>query len=201
MESIARNDPQRRLLIVDIASTGHHPSYIRWILDAGLAQSAEVILAGRTELLEHPEVLASQSTFTSFPIAIPPKLDELLANWSGIGLMRGSWMVGRLYREVCKEVARTGRVDFVIVPFLDDCILGLSLPREAFGGIPWMAITMRTMFHYADMGVVAPPQRFAGLRRWLLYRALRQNSIRCLLTIDPTLAAFAQKRSEISCAR
>ncbi len=45
-------------------------------------RSAEVILAGRTELLEHPEVLASQSTFTRFPIAIPPKLDELLANWS-----------------------------------------------------------------------------------------------------------------------
>jgi len=106
-------------------------------------------------------------------------------------------MIGRLYREVCRAVARTGRVDFVIVPFLDDCILGLSLPREAFGGIPWMAITMRTMFHYGEMGVVAPPQRFAGLRRWLLYRALRQNSMRCLLTIDPTLAAFAQKRSEI----
>ncbi len=197
MESIARNDPQRRLLIVDIASTGHHPSYIRWILDAGLAQSAEVILAGRTQLLEHPEVLASQSAFTRFPIAVPPRLDGLLANWSGLGLIRGSWMIGRLYREVCRAVARTGRVDFVIVPFLDDCILGLSLPREAFGGIPWMAITMRTMFHYGEMGVVAPPQRFAGLRRWLLYRALRQNSMRCLLTIDPTLAAFAQKRSEI----
>jgi glycosyltransferase involved in cell wall biosynthesis len=60
-----------------------------------------------------------------------------------------------------------------------------------------MAITMRTMFHYREMGVVAPAQRFAKLRRWLLYRALRQNSMRCLLTIDPTLAAFAQKQKEI----
>jgi glycosyltransferase involved in cell wall biosynthesis len=196
MEAKTNNERRRRVLIVDITSTGHHPSYIRWILDSGIASTAEVIIAARVELLAHPELLASRSAYTGFPIEVPPKLDALLANWSTIGLMRVSWMVGRLYRKACREVARSGPVDFVIVPFIDDCIIGLSLPRAAFGGVPWIAITMRTMFHYSEMGVVAPRQRFVRFRRWLLYRALRQDGLRCLLTIDPTLAAYAQKRHD-----
>jgi glycosyltransferase involved in cell wall biosynthesis len=186
----------RRVLILEISSAGHHPSYVRWLLESEFAKSSEIILAARQKMFEHPEILASQSKFTRHRIDVSEKLEALLSDFSSIGLMRMSWATGRLYREICASLARTHRVDYVIVPFVDDCILGLALSREAFAGIPWMAITMRTMFHYRAMGVIAEELRFSGIRRVLLYRILKQKSMDSMLTIDPTLAEFAKTRSE-----
>ena len=184
------------VLILEITATGHHPSYIRWLLESDFAKSSEIILAARQEMFEHPEILACQSKFTRYQISVSQELEVRLSDFSSVGLMRMSWTIGRLYREVCASLARTHRVDYVIVPFLDDCFLGLALPREAFAGIPWMAITMRTMFHYSEMGVIAPRRRFSAFRRWRFYRILKQKSMESLLTIDPTLAAFAEMQSD-----
>jgi hypothetical protein len=53
---------------------------------------------------------------------------------------------------------------------------------------------MRTMFHYAEMGIIAPKPRFAPFRRMLAHRILKQKSLTALLTIDPTLAEFAARQ-------
>ena len=53
---------------------------------------------------------------------------------------------------------------------------------------------MQTMFHYQDMAVIAPRQKFTAIRRFLFYRVLKQKSMIAVLTIDPTLAEFAGKR-------
>jgi glycosyltransferase involved in cell wall biosynthesis len=185
------------VLVIDNAASGHHPSYARWLLESDLGRSSQVILAAPPAMFEHPEILASESKCLRHEIDPEQKLDFRHFASSAVGMARRSWALGRLYREVCASLARTEPVDFVIVPFLDDCILGLAFSRDAFGGIPWIGITMRTMFHYRDVGVVAPPQPFIGLRRWLLQRLLKQPSMVSLLTIDPTLADFAgtQKHS------
>jgi len=183
-------------LILEISSAGHHPSYVRWLLESEFAKSSEIILAARQKMFEHPEILASQSKFTRHRIDVSEKLEALLSDFSSIGLMRMSWATGRLYREICASLSRTHRVDYVIVPFIDDCILGLALSREAFAGIPWMAVTMRTMFHYRAMGVIGEGLRFSAIRRALLYRILKQKSLDSILTIDPTLAEFAKTRSD-----
>ncbi len=193
---MASRTSKRRVVILEIAATGHHPSYVRWLLESNFAKSSEIILAAPEEMFGHPEITASPSKFTRYEIGVSQKFRVQLSNLNFIGLMRMSWAIGRLYREVCASIARTDPVDFVIVPFFDACILGLALPPDAFDGIPWMAITMRTMFHYEEMGVIAPKQRFAALRRWLLYKALKQKSMASLLTIDPTLAAFAEMQSD-----
>lgn len=183
-------------MILEISAGGHHPSYVRWLLESEFAKSSEVILAARREMFEHPEILASQSNFARYQIEVSQTLAARLSDFSSIGLMRMSWAIGRLYREICASLTRTYRVDYVIVPFLDDCILGLALGREAFAGIPWTAITMRTMFHYGAMGVIAEGLRFSATRRWLLYKILNQKSMDSVLTIDPTLAAFAETQSD-----
>jgi glycosyltransferase involved in cell wall biosynthesis len=185
----------RCVLILEIGAGGHHPSYVRWLLESEFAKSSEIILAARREMFEHPEILGSQSKFEHHQIRVSETLEARLSDFSSIGLLRMSWAIGRLYRKICASLARTRRVDYVIVPFLDDCIVGIAQPREAFEGIPWTAITMRTMFHYSAMGVIAPRQRFGRVRRSLLYKILRQKSLDSVLTIDPTLAAFAKTQS------
>ncbi len=185
-----------RVLILEVSSFGHHPTYIRWLLESELAKSSEVILAARREMFEHPEILACRSNFSRYQICISQKFEDDLSDFSSVGRLRMSWAIGRLYREICASLGRMHHLDFVIVPFLDDCILGLALPREAFGGIPWMTITMRTMFHYSEMGVTAKRQRFTAVRRWLFFKILKQKSMVSILTIDPTLADFAKRRHD-----
>jgi glycosyltransferase involved in cell wall biosynthesis len=77
-------------------------------------------------------------------------------------------------------------------------LAGLGLTANAFGATPWMAITMRTMFHFGAMRVIAPPLKFSRLRRYLFDRVLRQRSLAAMLTIDPTLSEFAKRQSHPS---
>ena len=185
----------RRILILEISATGHHPTYVRWLLESEFAKSSELILAARKEMFEHPEILACQSKFTRCEINISESLKARLSDFSSLGLMRARWAIGHCYREIFASLILKNRLDYVIVPYLDDCIVGLAVCHEAFAGVPWMAITMRTMFHYAEMGVKAPRQQFAALRKMLIYRILKQNSMNLLLTIDPTFASYAQTQS------
>jgi glycosyltransferase involved in cell wall biosynthesis len=184
----------KRVLILEIGATGHNPFYVRWLLDSELSKSAAVILASRKEMFEHPAIRDCSVDFTRHLIDIAPEIETHLLDFSAAGLIRNSWTIGSLYRKAYFTIARSAPIDLVIVPYLDNCLLGLAVPPEAFGATPWMTITMRTMFHYGHMGVMAPPQKLATMRRWLFYRILRQKSMVAVLTIDPTLAEFAQKQ-------
>jgi glycosyltransferase involved in cell wall biosynthesis len=191
----------KRVLIVDFSPRGHHPFYVRLLLESGLAQVAQIVLAGNKEMFRHPAIVAAMAhvPVQPFQLGVEARAENAPLH-AGLpdraGVIFHSWWVGKLYRKVYRAVARSAPVDFVIVPYLDDCLLGLATTREAFGGTPWLAITMRTMFHYRDMGVMAPEQSFAGLRRSLAYRILRQHSTAAVLTIDPTLAEFAAGQAD-----
>jgi glycosyltransferase involved in cell wall biosynthesis len=82
----------------------------------------------------------------------------------------------------------------VVVPYLEHCLVGLALPREPFGKVPWITITMRTMFHFDDVGVIAPVQKFRVIRRRLFCRALKQKTLTAVLTIDPTLVDYSKNQ-------
>jgi glycosyltransferase involved in cell wall biosynthesis len=198
---MASTSSSKRVLIVDFSPRGHHPFYVRSLLESGLAQVAQIVLAANKEMFRHPAIIAAAASVPvhQFELGIEaPAANEPLH--AGLpdraAVILHSWSLGRVYRKVYRAVASHAPVDFVIVPYLDDCLLGLAAPREAFSGTPWLAITMRTMFHYRDMGVIAPAQSFAGIRRRLAYRILRQHSTSAVLTIDPTLAEFAAGQSD-----
>jgi glycosyltransferase involved in cell wall biosynthesis len=180
----------KRVLIVEFSPDGHHPFYVRLLLESGIADLAQITLASQPEMFLHPVIKACQVNYQPHPLAIGWK-----AHHPGItspaAVFRRSWTIGSAYRKVFFELSRVAPLDFVIVPYLDDCLVGLAAPGSTFGQVSWAAITMRTMFHYRAMGVRAPQQRFIQVRRWLTYRMLRQKSMAALLTIDPTLAEFA----------
>jgi hypothetical protein len=184
---------RKRVLILDINPNGHHPTYVRWLLESPLSRSADMILASRAEMFEHPELKACSTKFTPHIISVDSSLEKRLSDFTTVGLLRMSWTIGKAYRRAFAQLSKIAPIDFVIVPFVDDCLLGLAAIKVPFAGVPWMAITMRTMFHFAQMGVLAPIQRFAMVRRFLFNRILRQPSMVSMLSIDPTLVAFAEK--------
>jgi len=191
----------KRVLIVDFSPRGHHPFYVRLLLESGLAQVAQIVLAGNKEMFRHPAIVAATTSVPveRFELGVEGRSENAPLHRGmpdRVGVIYHSWWLGRLYRKVYRAVARSAPVDFVIVPYLDDCLLGLAAAREAFDGTPWLAITMRTMFHFRDMGVIAPQQRFEDIRRRLTWRILRQNGTVAVLTIDPTLAEYAAGQAD-----
>lgn len=185
---------RRNLLILEFSAGGHHPTYIRRLLESDLPNSARIILASRKELFVHPEIRPFADKFTAHELDISPALEMLQKDFSASGLMYSSWKIGELYRRTYRALASTMRIAFVVVPFLDDCLLGLAIPRESFSGTPWLGITMRTMHHFNQLGIVAPRQRLARVRKYLFERILNQKSTAAILTIDPTLAKFARQQ-------
>ena len=191
------SDKRRKLLIIDLSAAGHHPTYIRRLLQSELASSADIVLASRREMFSHPEIKPYQAAFTAHEIAAP-SLDALYQNFSTLSVMRASWVIGSLYRKTHETLSRSMDIGLVVVPFLDDCLVGLALAANAFNKTPWMAITMRTMFHFDAMRVTAPPLKARPLRRYLFVRALGQRSLAAMLTIDHTLSEFAKRQSDPS---
>jgi glycosyltransferase involved in cell wall biosynthesis len=189
---------RRSLLIIDVSVAGHHPTYIRRLLESELSSTATIVLAARREMFSHPEILPYSSVFTAHEIESVPDLAALYKNPGTLNVMRASWIIGSLYRTTFERLSKTMDVGLVVVPFLDDCLAGLALPANAFAGTPWMAITMRTMFHFGAERVIAPPLKFGRLRRHLFERILCQNSLAAMLTIDPTLARFARRQRHAS---
>jgi glycosyltransferase involved in cell wall biosynthesis len=189
------NEPKRRcVLILDLSATGHHPTYVRWLLESDVAKSSTMILASRKEMFTHAAIKPLSGTFAAHEIDISPQRNARLKQFSAKSLLFNSWDIGHLYRKTFALLSRTMPIDFVIVPFLDDCLLGLSLPRAAFGKTPWMAITMRTMFHFGEMGVRAPPQKFTSFRRFLFHRVLKQKSATSIMSVDATLVDYGSQQ-------
>jgi len=187
---------RKRVLILEISWSGHHPYHVRLLLDSGLGRSADIILAAQDQMLSHPAIAGCSSQFKSLRIDVGPDL-ELQPDGSDFpALLRMQWGIGSLYRKAFTEASADGPIDFVIIPFVDNCLLNLATPPSPFGTTPWLALTMRTMLHYRAMGVLAPEQRFAALRRWILRRTLKQRKMAALLTIDPTLKEFSQRQRE-----
>jgi glycosyltransferase involved in cell wall biosynthesis len=185
---------RRKLLIIDLSVAGHHPTYVRRLLESELSSSADIILASRREMFSHPEIQPYGAVFTAHAIDPAPDLTDLYRNFSTMNVMRASWIIGSLYRKTYENLSRSMEIGFVVVPFIDDCLAGLALTANAFDGTPWTAITMRTMFHFRTMHVIAPPLKFSRLRRYLFDRVLRQESLVAMLTIDPTLVEFAGRQ-------
>jgi glycosyltransferase involved in cell wall biosynthesis len=183
----------KRVLILELGAEGHHPFYVRWLLESGLADRAQIVLAALPAMFTHPAIANCGVGFEPYALEFG-SAERLLWSSNPAIVARRSLAFGTIYRNAYLDLAARQPLDFVIVPYLDDCLLGLAARRRPFGRTPWLAITMRTMFHYGAMGVTAPRQRFEGVRRWLIYRLLRQDPTAALLTIDPTLADFASAR-------
>jgi glycosyltransferase involved in cell wall biosynthesis len=184
----------KRVLILEISTDGHHPFYTRLLLESELAHSADFILASRKQMLVHPAIATCATPFQFHQIGrgSVPQFFPRLAN--PVAILRRSWTLGSLYRTTFAEISQNAPIDFVIIPYLDNCLLGLAAPQEAFWGTPWLALTMRTMFHFPSVGVSAPKQSFTIFRRWLVDRILRQKSLAALLTIDSTLSEFSMQQ-------
>ena len=184
----------KRSLILEISSSGHHPSYLRRILESGLLHAAHVIVAGPASLSAHPELSALLAQCEFHELAIDPDRQTRLADFSTLGLVRREFTLRAIYQRAWRRASSSGPVDLVLLPLVDGCANAIALRGGPFGATPWIAISMRAQFHLRKMGVTAPRTFTRAGRAFLFRRLLRTESLGSLLTIDPTLAEYAARQ-------
>ncbi len=189
------------ILISEISETGHHPRYVRHVLESIDFGTTRVLVAGTRNLLQHCELDEARNRFEPIQIEVTKTESQRLCDFSRSGLVRRQFCVRSIYARVWRELSQTQMVDLVIVPFLDDCRDAFALAGSPFGQTPWVCVSMRTQFHLSAVGVIVDKKRGSGMHAQLFRRLLRQPSLKALLTIDPTLAHFAQNRKETEFAK
>lgn len=190
----------KRILILEISGSGHHPSYLRRILESGILDAAHVIVAGPSSLSAHSELRDLRSQYEFHELAIDPNQQARLADFSAIGLVRREFVLRAIFERAWRRACSSGQIDLVVLPLVDGCANAIALRGAPFGGTPWIAVSMRAQFHLRKMGVTVP-RTISRLAREILFRRLLQReSLKALLTIDPTLAEYAtrQRASEFA---
>jgi glycosyltransferase involved in cell wall biosynthesis len=180
------------ILIPEISESGHHPGYVRHILESVNREASDVLVAGTRDLVLHSELDSVRHRFTPIEIELSKTEVDRLNDFSRLGLVRRQFCVRGIYARVWRDVARSRQVDMVVVPFVDDCLYAFALRGAPFGATPWVGISMRTQFHHPKVGVIANKRQGGGISSALFRRLLRQPSLKELLTIDPTLVHFAR---------
>lgn len=200
----------KTILILEISESGHHPGYVHHILESVDPDNGKVLVAGTRNLVRHSELDSVRSRFTPIEIEVSESEKDRLNNFSTIGLIRRELCVRNIYKRIWRQAAQKQPIDIVILPFVDDCSNAFSLLGAPFGDTPWVGISMRTQFHFPDMGVAVDRRLGMGLRAllmrsslraWLVRRLLRQSTLKELLTIDPTLILYAGRQQATEFAK
>jgi glycosyltransferase involved in cell wall biosynthesis len=114
------------------------------------------------------------------------------------GLVAREFAYWRFFRDWYHGHAKAVRPDVVFVPYLDSCLYAVGALGSPFGKSPWAGVAMRPAFHYEEMGIVAPKPRLAAIKKALVFRVLRNEHLRSLLTIDEPLADYLRHRPGLS---
>ena len=181
----------RTIGIFEISDDGHHPRYLRWILESPLKDSFEFVIAGPTGLLTHSEMTECRTPFQSIPIVVNDQEKKLMKDFSFLGLARREFVVRQIYQRVFQQTQSDIPYDVIMIPYVDDCLNAISIAGSPFGSVPFLAINMHTQFHFSKVGVFAPVPKGALLREKIFNRFLLLKTLATLLTIDPSLMEYA----------
>lgn len=181
-----------RVLILEPYANGHHGPYLEWMTRGLLDRGFETIVITLPESMEHPSMravgrLVCVRGLTAGRNVSAPK--------DTLQLTKREFAYWRLFREWYRAVVGEQRPDVVFLPYLDYCLYAIGLLGSPFDDCPWVGLAMRPSFHYQEMGVIAPRPTLATLKKALFFRLARNKHLRCLLTIDESLAEYISKRT------
>ena len=181
----------REVHLIEPNADGHRMQYVRRIL-AAVPPDVPVRLSTFPGSREHPAFRQIRESVG----------DRLLVEWmegetefrasiegkDGLSLQPSFW---RLFRSHWRRCGRDASL--AVVPYLDYCSYAIGLLGSPFGRSRFSGVVMRPDFHWAEMGVVAPASRQARLKKLLFKRLLANRFLANLVTIDPSLSAWAKR--------
>jgi glycosyltransferase involved in cell wall biosynthesis len=176
----------RRIMLFDLATGGHHAFYIYQIVRHWCEQrkpSQLIVLVSPDFLDKHADVVNIAKTYpdgTVTFIAIKAQdVQSLKQSTSAIAYCFKEW---EIYRSYAKQLA----VDHCLFMYIDHLQFSIAFGPKAV--CPFSGIYFRPTFHYNQFASYAPSWRDRW-RQWrqklLLSYALRNSQFKSLLSLDP----------------
>src|SRR6266700_6741181 len=133
-----------RVLIIEPHATGHHVSYLRWLVQACRRKQFRVVIATTTTALLHPSFSGIVAEFEDTEFHLIKDFNKRHGVASGsLQLARREFAYWKAFKKTVEEVCILSPIDQIILPYIDYCFHALALFGSPFNGIPWCAISMR----------------------------------------------------------
>ena len=161
-----------RILLLEPEATGHHVPYIRWIIESASSLGVDVLLAASVQVRRHP-IIEAMARSIRFDWSEIPSLGQGRGQ-SALALLCREFAYRRVFKQTLCDAGRSGKVDLVLLPYLDHCFHAFALAGAPFAGTPWAAISMR------HVGA-----RWPSSRALLMKRLLRDSALRVLFSLSP----------------
>ncbi len=174
-----------RVLILEPHLTGHHASYLRWLVQAADKKKWSVVIATTADALPHPALSAITVEFSNVvvhPMQVSPEFLRTVGRSSQ--LIRRELGYWRMFKRTVQDLRARSAFDLVIVPYVDYCFYALAILGAPFGEIPWCGISMR-------LSVQNPQAESAMLLPWkwrMAKRLLATRNLKTLFVINPSVS-------------
>jgi glycosyltransferase involved in cell wall biosynthesis len=173
-----------RILILEPYASGHHASYLRWLVQAAVRMHWSVVIATSAGSLTHPSLRTIAADFGDVHTHVIKDLPMV----GGATIRRSLLMLQefaywRTFRRTLMEVRKNGPIDGAILPYVDYCFYALAILGSPFKELPWCGISMRL-----KVGQSSDKQKLPLPLKWrLANRVLRSSTLRALFVINPSV--------------
>ncbi|PTB20580.1 group 1 glycosyl transferase [Trinickia symbiotica] len=181
-----------RALVIEPNLSGHRWRYVEWTLETLREAGYECTLSTDVRNFEHPLIQSYRSGRSAISLSwLEDDPGPSTALRAFLARVKDEFAFHALFASVYRSVAETQPVHLVVVPYGDYILKSVALLGSPFSTTPWVCITMRQSFHLHQMGVKVPRRRYVDfVNKHLFVRALRNGSLKAVLSIDPTLARW-----------
>lgn len=180
-----------KILIIEPELSGHHRSYLEWIV-AGAIENGFSVIIGTTN--QAKTILLSDPLFENIEF-ITADLPANAAQFGGIvaDLKRefAFWSWARKINGISNSHTQ------VLLPYMDYMLNAIAVFGSPFKEIPFSGICMRPTFHHKKMGINTPTGKVSQLKEVLFNRLLKLRSLQSIFTIDESLAEFLKIQSNL----
>lgn len=183
-----------KILIIEPYCTGHHATYVRWIVKGAIERGYEVQVATLKSSLGHSAFQAMQSNCNSgLQILTTEETNAIRSQTDFLSLIKNELYYRKLFAHFYHKSCQTNLPDIILIPYLDYCSHVMALLGSPFGKTLWSGIVMRPAFHFSQIGIRGPCSRLLWIKKVLFFRLLQNPTLKTLFTIDEALGKFIQE--------
>jgi glycosyltransferase involved in cell wall biosynthesis len=172
-----------RVLIIEPDASGHHATYLRWLVQAADQRRWSSVIACNRSTLSHPSLSTITCEFNGVHIHLIGSDATDGAPTGSLRLILREFGYWRLFKRIVDEVSTTTLIDAVILPYIDYCFYAIAVLGSPIRSLPWSAISMR-------LSVTQEATEKVGKLPWkwrLARRILQQPNLKSLFVINPSV--------------
>lgn len=174
----------KKILILEPESSGHHLSYLDWIVNGAIERQNQVII-GTTHSVYNQLMKREYSSSVEFVLRDLP--DDSKKFGGMLNDFRREYAYWKWARLIVKDSKNHSEI---FLPYMDYMLNIIGLLGSPFGSMPFGGICMRASFHHSKSGIKTPANRTSRLKEMLFLKLLTNENLRSLYTIDETLVSY-----------